>query len=137
MIVHPDARFHHVGVACADIRIEASRLAPLGYVIEGDEFVDAVLGVRGVFVGGQAPRLELLQPLDESPAGVLAPWLARDCKLYHLAYLVPVLGEAVECLRSDRAKLVVPPVGAVAFGGREVAFVMLPNRLLVELIASE
>ncbi len=129
----PALRFHHVGVACLDIAQEAARLAPLGYVVEGSPFVDPVQGIRGLFVSGQAPRLELLEPL--APGGVLQPWLDSETKLYHLAYETPDLGASLARLRAARAKLVVAPVPAVAFGGRQIAFVMLPNRLLVELIA--
>jgi methylmalonyl-CoA/ethylmalonyl-CoA epimerase len=130
-------KFHHVGVACTDIHAEAARLALLGYAVDGDEFIDAVQGVRGLFLAGQAPRLELLEPLSETPAGVLAPWIKQDIKLYHLAYTVPDLASAMKNLRAQRGKLIVPPVPAVAFDGREIAFLMLPNRLLVELIAAD
>lgn len=130
-------RFHHVGVACTDIATEAARLAMLGYTIEGDAFADRRQGVRGLFLAGQAPRLELLQPLDDGDGGVLAPWLKQDIKLYHLAYEVEGIAGAIDGLRRQRAKLVVLPVPAVAFGGREIAFLMLPNRLLIELIEQE
>jgi len=129
--------FHHVGVACTDIQQEAARLAPLGYVAETDTFEDARQGVRGLFMTGQSPRLELLEPLRGETPGVLAPWLKNDVKLYHLAYRVHGLADSIERLRAQRGKLVVPPVPAVAFNGREIAFLMLPNRLLVELIAAE
>jgi methylmalonyl-CoA/ethylmalonyl-CoA epimerase len=126
-------RLHHVGVACEDIEEEALRLAPLGYKVEGAPFIDPRQGVRGLFVGGQTPRLELLQPLASD--GVLTPWLKRGVKLYHLAYETDDLEQAIARLREGRAKLVVPPVESVAFGGRRIAFVMLPTCLLVELIA--
>lgn len=128
--------FHHVGVACADIRAEAAQFAPLGYVAEGAPFEDPAQGVRGQFMGGQAPRVELLEPLSAKPSGVLAPWLARDVKLYHLAYVVHDLARSIEALRARHGKLVAAPAPAVAFGGRAVAFVMLPNRLLIEVIAA-
>lgn len=127
--------FHHAGVACTDIRAEATKLAALGYVAEGEAFEDPVQGVRGLFLAGQAPRLELLEPLGAANPGVLAPWLANGVKLYHLAYTVANLARSIETMRAARAKLVVAPVPAVAFGGREIAFLMLPNRLLIELIA--
>jgi methylmalonyl-CoA/ethylmalonyl-CoA epimerase len=130
-----DLTFHHVGVACTDIVAEIARLSPLGYVVEGVEFNDSLQGVRGVFLTGQAPRLELLEPLDGIKRGVLAPWLEKDIKLYHLAYETRSLTASIERLRRERAKLIVSPVPAVAFGGRKVAFLMLPNRMLIELIA--
>jgi methylmalonyl-CoA/ethylmalonyl-CoA epimerase len=130
--------FHHVGVASTAIAAEERFFAMLGYRREGEIFEDAVQGIRGCFMAGQAPRVELLEPLaPEDAKGVLAPWLAQGVKLYHLAYVAPQLAPAIDAMRTQRAKLVVAPVPAVAFGGREVAFLMLPNRLLVELIAME
>jgi hypothetical protein len=136
--VSPDTaglRFHHVGVACESIQRESSHLATLGYVQEGGIFEDPVQGVRGLFLGGQGPRLELLEALGSS--GVLTPWLKAGVKLYHLAYEADGLESAIAVVRKQRAKLVVPPLPAVAFGGRKIAFLMLPTRLLVELISRE
>lgn len=133
----PGLAFHHVGLACVDIASEAVRLAALGYVPEGAVFEDPVQGVRGLFMGTQSPRLELLQPLPGREQGVLAPWLSASIKLYHLAYETADLAAAIAQLRQARAKVVVPPVPAVAFGGRAIAFLLLPNRLLIELIAKE
>ncbi|HEX6795837.1 MAG TPA: VOC family protein [Casimicrobiaceae bacterium] len=128
--------FHHVGVACTDIASETAHFATLGYVPEGESFEDRVQGIRGMFMAGQSPRVELLEPLRANAPGVLEPWLSQRIKLYHLAYVAPDLSDAIASLRSQRGKLVAPPVPAVAFGGRNIAFVMLPNRLLVELISS-
>lgn len=130
-----DLAFHHVGVACADIEAEAARLAPLGYAPEAAPFVDPVQGVRGMFLTGQAPRLELLEPLEADRPGVLTSYLARETKLYHLAYLTSDLDKAIDNLRRERAKLIVAPVPAVAFDGRPIAFLVLPNLMLVELVA--
>lgn len=126
--------FHHVGVACTDIAAEVQRLECLGYARETPEFVDTLQGVRGIFLAGQQPRLEILEPLDNA-SGVLTSWLRAGTKLYHLAYEVVHLDDAIASMRRSRAKLVVPPTPAVAFQGRHIAFLMLPNRLLVELIA--
>jgi len=57
--------------------------------------------------------------------------------MYHIGYKVRALVGAIERVRACGGKLIVPPVPAVAFAGREIAFVMLPNRLLIELIATE
>jgi methylmalonyl-CoA/ethylmalonyl-CoA epimerase len=129
--------FHHVGVACTDIDEEARHFEALGYLAESAPFEDPVQGVRGIFMSGQSPRMELLAPLGEVKCGVLAPWLAQGTKLYHVAYVVPHLDEAIAALRARRGKLVLAPVPAVAFAGRKIAFLMLPNQLLVELISSD
>jgi methylmalonyl-CoA/ethylmalonyl-CoA epimerase len=127
--------FHHVGVACCNIEVEAERLAALGYVPEHTAFTDSTQGVRGIFMTGQSPRLELLEPLQGDANGVLAPWLKQGIKLYHLAYVTPDLTAEIASLCHARAKLMVKPVPAVAFDGREIAFLMLANGILIELIS--
>lgn len=127
-------RFHHLGLACHDIEAECRHLEWLGYTREGAPFVDLRQGVRGMFVSGGGPRIELLQPEPAGDAGVLSAWLAHGIKLYHMAYLTSDLSAAIGELRKRRAKLLRAPTPAVAFGGRLVAFLMLPNRLVCELI---
>lgn len=129
--------FHHIGVACDRKRFEAGverlSLGLLGYSPEGEEWADERLGMRGQFlVAGHAPRLELVAPFGQhSP---VEPWLKGGVKLYHLAFLAPDLSAEIERLRAQRAKLMLPPTPAVAFASRRVAFLMMPNLLLIELI---
>lgn len=110
----------------------------LGYRPEADEWTDERLGMRGQFLVAHdtsAPRIELVAPLgDHSP---VTSWLQRGVKLYHMAYLVANLSVEIERMRKNRAKLMLSPTPAIAFGGRNVAFLMLPNRLLIELIEKE
>ena len=127
--------FHHVGVACSSLKHEARRFELLGYNLEGEEFSDPVQGVRGCFMTGGGPRMELLMP--EAEDGVLTPWLKSGVKLYHLAYIADNQEKAIDYYRNQRAKLVVAPVPAIAFGGRHICFLMLPNMLLIELIQQE
>lgn len=126
--------FHHIGVACRDLESETRRLTVLGYRIEAPDFTDPVQGVSGRFLVGGGPRLELLVPLGEQ--GVLTPWLRSGVKLYHLAYETANIDASIVHFRTQGAKVVVPPVPAIAFGGRNISFLMLPNVLLVELIST-
>ena len=128
-----NAAFHHIGVACRDLDSETSRFAALGYEQEGTDFTDPIQGESGRFLVGGGPRLELLVPL--STEGCLAPWLKTGAKLYHLAYMTPDFDGEILRLRGQGAKTVVQPVPAVAFGGRRITFLMLPNMMLVELIS--
>jgi methylmalonyl-CoA/ethylmalonyl-CoA epimerase len=130
-----DGTFHHVGVATRDLDREAAAFAPLGYVAEGPDFEDPIQGIRGRFLVGPGPRMELVAPA--APGGVLAPWLARGAKLYHVAYEVAGVRARVAALEAAGGRVVAGPVPAVAFGGREIAFVMLPTLLLVELVERE
>ena len=134
--------FHHIGVACQADEFsqgkEREQLTLLGYRPEGEGWIDEQLGMRGQFLVASetgAPRMELVAPHgSHSP---VAPWLERRVKLYHTAYLVRDLCEEIQRARDNRAKLLLSPTPAVAFGGRNVAFVMLPNLLLVEFIEQE
>lgn len=125
-------QFHHVGVACRDLDAEQAKFALLGYVREGEDFSDPVQGVSGRFLVGGGPRVELLVGISDT--SVLTPWLRTGQKMYHLAYLVRDMASAIRRLESQRAKIAVAPVPAAAFAGRKIAFLLLPNLLLIELI---
>jgi methylmalonyl-CoA/ethylmalonyl-CoA epimerase len=125
-------RFHHVGIACRDLDLEAAALSALGYRAEGDDFTDPRQEIQGRFVIGPGPRLELLIQTDGSR--VLEPWLAKGVKAYHQGYEVSDLDAQIERLKSAGAIVVAPPEPAVAFSGRRISFLMLKTLFLVELI---
>jgi methylmalonyl-CoA/ethylmalonyl-CoA epimerase len=124
--------FHHIGYATTSIEREEATFGLLGYRSEGEAFTDPTQGIRGLFLTGPGPRIELLEGLPES--STLTPWLASGIRMYHLAYTVPDIGGAVSWARSQRARITVEPVPAVAFGGRRISFAMFRNGLLVEFI---
>jgi methylmalonyl-CoA/ethylmalonyl-CoA epimerase len=132
LILPPDSRFHHVGVACRSLDEAQAGLCALGYEAAGAQFSDAGLGVKGLFVEGPGPRLELLEPLEGS--AVLDPWLRGGSRIYHLAYEVGDLEATVAAAVQDDAVQVSGPAPAVAFDGRRVCFCMLRVRVLIELI---
>ncbi len=125
-------RFHHVGIACRDLEGEAKAMLALGYRAESAEFTDSAQGIRGQFVIGPGPRMELLEQIAGSR--VLEPWLAKGVKAYHFGYEIAELEAEVDRLKSAGAILVTRPQPAVAFKGRRISFLMLKNMFLVELI---
>lgn len=127
-------RFHHTGVACKNLDDETRVFEMLGYRQEGDDFTDEFQGISGRFLTKDgAARVELL--VNTNPTGVLTAWLQRGVKMYHLAYEVDSLPEAIEFLVRQKARPTTKPLPAVAFGGREIVFLILPNLLLIELIS--
>jgi methylmalonyl-CoA/ethylmalonyl-CoA epimerase len=128
-------RFHHLGIATESLASDASAYSALGYEPEGAEFVDQIQGVRGLFLSGDGPRLELLEPLPGTET--LTPILQRGVKCYHHGYEVRSLSESLAELRRGGAQVVRPPARAVAFDWRHVVFLMLPNMWMVELIEGE
>lgn len=127
--------FHHVGVACRDLVPETEAFAMLGYEVEGEDFVDPRQGVRGRFLVGPGPRLELLVGLPGST--VLEPWLDKGVKFYHQAFVVESLETSVQELCEEGGRMVSALGPAVAFGGRQIGFVMLRNLAMVELIQGD
>lgn len=128
-----DWRFHHIGVACKRIETEFSELIALGYQQEGDFFKDPIQQIRGVFLTGPGPRLELVEELSES--GVLNDWIGRGTKFYHQAFEVSNFEHSVEQICQNlKARLIKAPVPSVAFNGRRICFVMTRSMYLWELI---
>lgn len=127
-------RFHHIGVACRNLEREIRAFAALGYERDGAIFSDPLQRVHCCFLKGPGPCVELLAPLDDSSP--LMPWIEKGVKMYHQAYEVKSLSDAVARLEGEGAVLMSPPKPAEAFSGRAISFLMLPNLLLVELIES-
>ncbi|MBC5827009.1 MAG: VOC family protein [Candidatus Eremiobacteraeota bacterium] len=125
--------FHHIGVACRDLDTEERAFATLGYRRETPEFFDPIQGIRGRFLVGGGPQLELLR--NNTEPGVLSIWLKKGVRFYHLAYETNDLIRQASALVQLGAKEVTAPVPAVAYGGRLICFHMLPNLTLVELIS--
>jgi methylmalonyl-CoA/ethylmalonyl-CoA epimerase len=124
--------FHHLGYATTSIIRERDFLAILGYTQEGETFVDPTQGITGCFLTGRGPRVELLENLHG--AETLTPWLNAGIKIYHFAYLVSDMSEALSWAQIQRARVTVAPVPSVAFAGRNICFVMYRNGQLIEFI---
>ena len=127
--------FHHLGVACRDLDAEEQAWSIMGYTREGIDFEDPIQRVRGRFIVGPGPRLELLMPL--SSGSPLDNVLRKGIKIYHQAYLTEQFDSTVEMLTARRFRLVGAPAPAVAFEGNRIAFFALPNLAIIEIIEAQ
>jgi methylmalonyl-CoA/ethylmalonyl-CoA epimerase len=127
--------FHHTGIACADLKTERTAFRTLGFVEEGTVFHDPLQKILGQFMTHGSMRIELLEPSE--PDSPLHGYLKRGIKMYHQAFETPDLRASISEAIQSGAHLVVTPCPAIAFGGREIAFLMLRTTMLVELIQSE
>ncbi len=127
-----DMEFHHLGVAVGSLCEAVMHWSVLGYERSGGEFVDPEQGVRGQFLTGPGPRIELLTALPDSRT--LDVWLRPGSNVYHFAYLVVDVEKALTALRSRGAVVVRRPATSVAFPGRRIAFLMLDRGMLIEVI---
>lgn len=107
----------------------------LGYRPISSTVKDPVLKVKVLFLEGNGPTIELVSPIDQSKH--LDIWLQQKCRTYHYAYQVNDIDTAVKSFVQSGCVIVQAPLPAVAFDGRAVCFLMLKNRVLIELIQNE
>lgn len=125
-------KFNHLGYATQALEMDLMLFKKLGYKKIGNVFVDNKQGVRGCFLEGIGPRLELLENLKGSDT--LTPWLECGIKVYHFAYKVNDILASIDFFKKSRAIVISDPKPSVAFEGKKITFVMLRNKQLIELI---
>jgi methylmalonyl-CoA/ethylmalonyl-CoA epimerase len=130
---------HHLGVAVVDIEsaLEFYQTA-LGFTLNSKVFCDPIQKVKVCFLTNEPGRslcVELISPLEA--ASPVNGFLSKGIGAYHVCYEVGNLEGAMKDLRAKGCVLIAPPVPAVAFDGRRIAWCLTPTRLLVELLESE
>ena len=125
--------FHHIGIACRDIAKSMTFYTAMGYqaspVID-----DPIQHVRVCFLEKEgAPRLELLEPLDEQ-SPVARTLATAGVTPYHICYEVPDITAAIASLRGQKFLLVNGPVQACAMGDKRIAFLFQKHTGLIELV---
>ena len=124
--------FHHIGYASKSIEKELKIFKLMGFYIEGDFFEDYLQGIRGCFIKGNGPRIELLENLPNS--NQLSGLINRGISMYHLAYKVNSIDNSIKELLTKGSKIILNPTPSVAFSGKKIAFVLFKNGLIIELI---
>ena len=132
----PAGSLHHVGFVVSSIQTSVQGFADmLQSNWDTHVFHDPNQGVRVTFLQSHKagdPLWELIEPADEkSPVQSFA---AKGGGLHHVCFVVQNLGEALEQARTRGAIVTRPPMPAVAFGGRRIAWVYTKTRLLIEYL---
>jgi methylmalonyl-CoA/ethylmalonyl-CoA epimerase len=127
---------HHVGIVLASIDAEVSSYeTTLHLRIVSGPFIDPLQEARVIFLSGGQPAeaaIELVEPISE--ASPVASFLKRGGGMHHVCHVAKDLERELARLRALGALIVRPPVPAVAFQGRRIAWVYTRQRLLVELL---
>jgi len=130
-----DLTFHHIGIACESIDEEIENYKELGYSLSADKFEDPNQGIRGVFMKNAGMQIELLEPLKkDSP---VCSFLKRGIQMYHQGFLCDNIHDTSSDLLEKGAYMASPVKPAVAFKDRSVCFLLMPNKMLIELIGTE
>lgn len=138
MIDTPDfeVRLHHVGFAIRNIENEiAAFRSSILASWDGKIFHDPLQKVRVTFLRTSSPfdaMVELVEPAaEDSPVG---QFLKRGGGLHHLCYEVPDLSAHLEKMQAGGGMIVKPPLPAVAFENRRIAWVVTRQKLLLEFL---
>lgn len=129
------ARLHHIGFAVASITAVAPGFAAsLGARWDEKITHDPLQQARVTFLSRDdgGPLVELVEPAG--PGAPLSKFVSAGGGLHHLCYEVKSLDEEVRLARSVGSLIVRPPVPAVAFGGRRIAWLFTKQKLLVEYL---
>jgi methylmalonyl-CoA/ethylmalonyl-CoA epimerase len=131
----PLSQLHHVGVVVKDIALATEDyVRRLGYEVRGPIVHDPgqTAFVRFLGQAGSSVFLELVSP--DRPESKLSNALKNGGGLNHLCFVVDDIESASQELRSRGMHLIQPPVPAVAFPGRRIAWLVGRDRVLIELV---
>src|SRR5256885_9485208 len=131
-------KLHHIGFIVGSIEESAKPFAlSLGATWDEKITFDPVQRVRVSFCKGRNatdPLIELVEPAgDGSP---VTRFLEGGGGLHHLCYEVEELEQQLDFCKSVGSIVIRPPVPAVAFSGRRIAWVVAKKKLLVEFLES-
>ena len=126
---------HHVGVAVRDIPKTAEfYVRSFGYRIESAIIHDPAQSALVQFLRfpGDRTYLELVQP--EGPGSKLSQAIKSGGGLHHICYAADDIERACKELCAGGLFLIAPPVPAVAFKGRRIAWLADSGRVITELV---
>ena len=127
--------FHHLGLAVRNLQQAIPLFGNLfGYELKSGPFDDPIQNVSVCFLsrGDGDPVMELVAPLG--PNSPIDRTLRKGGGVYHVCYQVQDIRGAIAHLTGLGSFLLTGPVPAVAFGMREIAWLMTEADLLVELV---
>ena len=134
-----EARLHHIGFVVRSIEEQVQGLADSTLSNWNNKiFHDPLQKVRVTFLQAQCPgdaQIELVEPAaDDSP---VRRFLEKGGGLHHLCYEVPDLDAHLKRIldrQAGEALLVKPPLPAVAFANRRIAWIYTRQKLLLEFL---
>ena len=133
---HLEMRLHHVGFVVRDIQADIQKFArSVSATWDSKIFHDPLQKVKVSFIQPACPgdaQIELVEPA--APDSPVLRFLNKGGGLHHLCYEVADLGEHLTKMRKEGALVVKPPLPAVAFENRLIAWVFTRQKLLLEFL---
>ena len=126
-------KFHHIGYLTNNINNSFNDFKKLNYKKSGVLITDNLLKVKIQFLKNSNNLIELVKP-DKINYGLKRILLKKNYA-YHLAYKVNNLERSLKNIKKS-FKIIVNPVPAKAFKGKNVAFIKIKDGFIIELIQS-
>ena len=138
------AVLNHLGIVVHDVLEVARLLRLLGLTQLTKPEPDPIQKVSACFLAGgdeQGLHIELIEPTDETSP--VAAFLEKGGGLHHLCFEVDDIEEMTEVLSQGDFQEISPPVECVGYDrsfdlkgskATRISFLLLPNRLLIELL---
>jgi methylmalonyl-CoA/ethylmalonyl-CoA epimerase len=134
-----EPKLHHVGYVVASVQESSSGfIESLGAKADSGIIHDPLQKVFVQFLRLPAEdevRIELVAPAE--PDSPVRSFLEKGGGLHHLCYEVRDLELALDEARSRKCVLVRSPKPAAAFAGRRIAWVITPEKLLIEYLEAQ
>ena len=134
--VNQTIRLHHVGYVVRSISEVADRFAQSVAASWDQKIIqDPLQDAKVAFLAGivqEFPLVELVEPASEDSP--VTNFLKKGGGLHHLCYEVESLDKQLEFSQTIGGMIVRPPLPAVAFAGRRIAWVYTKDRLLLEFL---
>ena len=126
---------HHLGVAVPDIsQTAAAYVKYFGYQLESEIIHDPLQQAHVQFLRLPSDKVYLELVAPDSSHSKLSQAIAKGGGLNHICYAIDDMNAACAKLRGCGMFLVAPPVPAVAFKGRCIAWLMGKDRVITELV---
>ena len=133
-------KLRHVGVAVPSLGPTTDALSTLfGYRVVSGPFDDPIQKVSVNFLtqsDKDVAEIELIAPLTED-SPIKAMLSKSGGGAYHLCFETTDIEKAVAHARNNGCLIVTPPVPAVAFNGRKIAWFYTASKQLFELVEAE
>ncbi|MFQ5728832.1 MAG: VOC family protein [Waddliaceae bacterium] len=130
-----DLCLHHIGILVKDIsQATTTYKMRFGYEIKSDVVHDPfqTAYVQFLKLPNGSDYVEFISP--DGPKSKLTNALKKGGGLNHLCYMTDDIDSACEELRATGMYLLQPPVDAVAFKGRRIAWLMGREMIPTELV---
>jgi len=126
-------KFHHLGVACKDIRDSILVYENIGYN-SSDIIFDPIQNVNLCFLKkDDSPLIELVSSInDDSP--LINILKKNGTTPYHTGYEVANIDEQISNLSNHGYMLLYKPIEAIAFYNRRICFLYNKSFGIIELI---